>query len=114
ALTPASGCCAWYEAHSPVSGRGTNRASTGATRESRRPTMSSSKTKHRLCLASPVFFPTYGGSLLRFKRYLPGLSQRGLDIRVYTGTPHNKEMSAEESAQWGGYPVGEFMPCSEI
>jgi glycosyltransferase involved in cell wall biosynthesis len=61
-----------------------------------------------------VFFPTYGGSLLRFKRYLPGLGQRDLDIRVYTGTPHNKEMSAEESAQWGVYPVGEFMPRSEI
>jgi len=69
---------------------------------------------HRLCLASPVFFPTYGGSLLRFKSYLPGLSERGLDIRVYTGTPHNKEMSAEEASQWGSYPVGEFMPQSMV
>lgn len=65
-------------------------------------------------MASPVFFPTYGGSQLRFKRYLPGLSQRGLDIRVYTGTPNSKEMSAEEAAQWGAYPVGEFMPLSDI
>ncbi len=73
-----------------------------------------SGTSHRLCLASPVFFPTYGGSLLRFKSYLPGLSQRNLDIRVYTGTPHNKEMSAEEAAQWSNYPVGEFMPLSMI
>lgn len=70
--------------------------------------------KHRLCLASPVFFPTYGGSQLRFKRYLPGLSARALDIHVYTGTPHNKEMSAEEAAQWGNYPEGEFMPVSDI
>ncbi len=73
-----------------------------------------SRTTHRLCLASPVFFPTYGGSQLRFKRYLPGLSQRDLDIRVFTGTPHSKEMSTEESAQWGAYPVGEFMPLSYI
>jgi glycosyltransferase involved in cell wall biosynthesis len=69
---------------------------------------------HRLCLASPVFFPTYGGSQLRFKRYLPGLSARGLDIRVYTGTPNSKEMSAAEAAQWGSYPVGKFMPASDI
>ena len=74
----------------------------------------SSRPTHRLCLASPVFFPTYGGSQLRFKRYLPGLSQRDLDIRVFTGTPHSKEMSAEEAAQWGGYPVGQFMPLSHI
>ena len=52
----------------------------------------SSSTKHRLCLASPVFFPTYGGSQLRFKRYLPGLARRDLDIRVYTGTPHSKKL----------------------
>jgi len=73
-----------------------------------------SETSHRLCLASPVFFPTYGGSLLRFKSYLPGLIQRGLDVRVYTGTPHNKEMSAEEARQWDSYPVGEFMPLSTV
>jgi glycosyltransferase involved in cell wall biosynthesis len=73
-----------------------------------------SETSHRLCLASPVFFPTYGGSLLRFKSYLPGLRQRNLDIRVYTGTPHNKEMSAEEASRWDSYPVGEFMPLSTI
>jgi glycosyltransferase involved in cell wall biosynthesis len=75
--------------------------------------MNSRKT-HRLCLASPVFFPTYGGSQLRFKRYLPGLRARDLDIRVFTGTPHSKEMSAEESALWGDYPVGEFMPPGDI
>lgn len=75
--------------------------------------MSVSK-RHRLCLASPVFFPTYGGSQLRFKRYLPGLAARDLDIRVYTGTPHNKEMSAEERRLWGDYPIGEFMPAEAI
>ncbi len=73
-----------------------------------------SASSHRLCLASPVFFPTYGGSQLRFKRYLPGLGQRDLDIRIYTGTPHSKEMSAEEVEQWGGYPIGEFMPANDI
>ncbi len=69
---------------------------------------------HRLCLASPVFYPTYGGSQRRFLSYLPGLRERGLDIRVYTGTPNAKEMSAEESALWGDCPTGEFMPTTEV
>jgi len=69
---------------------------------------------HRLCLASPVFYPTYGGSQRRFLSYLPGLRERGLDIRVYTGTPITKEMSAEETALWGDYPTGEFMPTTEV
>ena len=75
--------------------------------------MGSSPT-HRLCLASPVFYPTYGGSQRRFMRYLPGLRERQLDIRVYTGTPNAKEMSAEEAALWGNCPTGEFMPTTEV
>ncbi|MFQ5643061.1 MAG: glycosyltransferase family 4 protein [Thiogranum sp.] len=75
--------------------------------------MNSSPT-HRLCLASPVFYPTYGGSQRRFMSYLPGLRERGLDIRVYTGTPNAKEMSAEEMALWGDCPTGEFMPTTEV
>lgn len=75
----------------------------------------SSSPKHRLCLASPVFYPTYGGSQLRFMSYLPGLRERDLDVRVYTGTPHAKEMtSAEEALHWDQYPTGEFMPVVQV
>jgi len=74
----------------------------------------SSLPTHRLCLASPVFYPTYGGSQRRFLSYLPGLRERRLDIRVYTGTPNGKEMSAEETALWGDCPTGEFMPTTEV
>ena len=74
----------------------------------------SSLPTHRLCLASPVFYPTYGGSQRRFLSYLPGLRKRRLDIRVYTGTPNAKEMSAEEAALWGDCPTGEFMPTTEV
>jgi glycosyltransferase involved in cell wall biosynthesis len=75
----------------------------------------SSSPKHRLCLASPVFYPSYGGSQLRFMRYLPGLRARDLDVRVYTGTPHAKEMTAaEEALGWDQYPTGEFMPVTEV
>ena len=75
----------------------------------------SASRKHRLCLASPVFYPTYGGSQLRFLSYLPGLRERELDVRVYTGTPHAKEMtSAEEALHWDQYPIGEFMPVMQV
>jgi len=47
-------------------------------------------------------------------RYLPGLRERQLDIRVYTGTPNGKEMSAEEAALWSDCPTGEFMPITEV
>ena len=43
----------------------------------------SASPRHRLCLASPVFYPTYGGAQLRFMSYLPGLRERNLDVRVY-------------------------------
>lgn len=72
-------------------------------------------TSHRLCLAAPVFYPTYGGSLLRFKSYLPGLRERNLDLRVYTGTPHSRESTAEDKAMgWDRYPVGQFMPQTQV
>ena len=75
----------------------------------------SASRKHCLCLASPVFYPTYGGSQLRFLSYLPGLRERDLDVRVYTGTPHAKEMtSAEEALHWDQYPTGEFMPVTQV
>jgi glycosyltransferase involved in cell wall biosynthesis len=75
----------------------------------------SSPHVHRLCLASPVFYPSYGGSQLRFMRYLPGLRERSLDVRVYTGTPHAKEMTAAEQALgWDRYPIGDFMPATEV
>ena len=74
-----------------------------------------SSPKHRLCLASPLFYPTYGGSQLRFMRYLPGLRERDLEVHVYTGTPHKKEItSAEEGLHWDRFPVGEFMPDTEV
>ena len=75
----------------------------------------SSSTRHRLWLAAPVFYPTYGGSLLRFKSYLPGLRERNLDVRVYTGTPHNREKTAADEAMgWERYPEGQFMPVTEV
>lgn len=65
----------------------------------------------KLCLASPMFFPTYGGSQLRFLRYLPGFSERGIDTRIVTGTPTAEDVTVDASAEtWKSYPVGTILP----
>ena len=72
--------------------------------------------KVKICLASPSFFPTYGGAQLRFLRYLPGLQARGIDMYVLTGTPTLKEVSSEEAdSLWQGCESsGQLLPVEEI
>ena len=51
----------------------------------------------RVCVASPLFPPDYGGAALRFQRYAPGLRARGVEMSVI----------AAEVGAWrrgGGYP----------
>jgi len=58
----------------------------------------------KLCLASRLFYPTYSGSALRFLRYLPGFSSRGIDVRVFAGTPAKGNVAVEnEPADWQFY-----------
>lgn len=45
------------------------------------------------CLAAFRFHPTYAGPAIRFKRYAPGLRERGIDLRVFSA-----HLEAEESA----------------
>lgn len=68
-----------------------------------------------LCLASHHFFPTPGGSILRFLSYFPGLRERGISTRVVTGTPEAKEvMSSHTTREWYKYPIGKILPTEEI
>jgi glycosyltransferase involved in cell wall biosynthesis len=68
-----------------------------------------------LCLASPLFFPTYGGSQLRFLRYLPGLRKRGIDVRIVSGTPTDEDVTAGDSAEaWGRYAAGAILPAEVV
>jgi len=77
--------------------------------------MSDDKPEVRLCLASPSFFPTYGGAQLRFLRYLPGLKARGVETEVLTGTPTLKEASGcDIKEEWLAYRPGEVMPTEDI
>jgi hypothetical protein len=69
----------------------------------------------KLCLASPVFFPTYGGSQLRFLRYLPGFRERGIDVRIVSGTPTAEDVTAGDSADvWRRYPAGTVLPAEQV
>lgn len=69
----------------------------------------------RLCLASPLFFPTYGGAQLRYLRYLPGLRARGLDVRVFAGTAGPEDMTPDDvAARWKSYRWGRMLPPEEV
>jgi glycosyltransferase involved in cell wall biosynthesis len=69
----------------------------------------------KLCIATPLFFPTYGGAQLRYLRYLPGLMERGLDVSVFTGTATAADYTPEAVfAKWGEYPTGAMLPVETI
>ncbi len=79
------------------------------------PLMEAQAPKVRLCLASPSFFPTYGGAQLRFLRYMPGLRERGIEPRVVTGTPTSKEAAGSQVQEaWLTRRPGHLFPTEEI
>lgn len=76
--------------------------------------MKSAKSS-RLCLASPHFFPTYGGAQMRYLRYLPGWRARGLETWVATGTPMLEERTeVDRDLDWYGPAPGEMLPPDEV
>ncbi len=69
----------------------------------------------RLCLATPLFFPTYGGAQLRYLRYLPGLRRHGADVRVFTGTATPLDFTPEDAfEEWSRHPVGRMLPVDQV
>jgi len=69
----------------------------------------------RLCVASPSFFPVYGGVQLRFLRYLPRLSERRIDPRIFSGTPTKREISDhQDRADWLRFRPGYVFPPQDI
>lgn len=62
-------------------------------------------------MASPSFFPVYGGVQLRFLRYLPRLLRMGVEPRIFSGTPTEREISDhQDQADWRGYRAGQVLP----
>jgi glycosyltransferase involved in cell wall biosynthesis len=71
--------------------------------------------RSKLCLASPHFFPTYGGAQMRYLRYLPGWRARGLDTWVATGTPMLEERTeVDRDLGWYAHAPGELLPVEEV
>lgn len=69
----------------------------------------------KLCIATPLFFPTYGGAQLRYLRYLPGLREQGLDVSVFTGTATPVDYTPDDVfASWGHYAQGTLLPVESI
>lgn len=68
-----------------------------------------------LFLMSLGFYPTRGGAELRFRRYLPGLRQRGISTRVLSGTPEaRKIVEADLVEDWYRRPVGDVLPTEML
>jgi glycosyltransferase involved in cell wall biosynthesis len=66
-------------------------------------------------LASPHFYPTYGGAQNRYRNYIPGFLERGLEVQVLTGTPLIEERSESDLlANWYEVEPGEWLPPSKL
>lgn len=69
----------------------------------------------RLCLAAESFYPVYAGPAVRFRRYLPGLLERGIDVRVFTATPGRVKASMSGlDDSWSELRPGEMLPVESL
>jgi glycosyltransferase involved in cell wall biosynthesis len=69
----------------------------------------------RLLVAAPTYYPFYSGAAERFRRYLPRLSTRGIDVTVFAGTPTvEKANDASLTTYWTRFPVGQLLPREQI
>jgi glycosyltransferase involved in cell wall biosynthesis len=67
-------------------------------------------------LATPQFYPTYGGAEQRYRRYLPGLRDSGLDVMVFAGTATDEMVTRGDALnqKWKAHPVGSMLPLETI
>jgi glycosyltransferase involved in cell wall biosynthesis len=69
----------------------------------------------RICLATPLFYPSHGGSQLRYKRYLPGLRELGADVRVFAGTATPLDFTPEDDyRRWSEFRLGRMLPAESL
>jgi glycosyltransferase involved in cell wall biosynthesis len=69
----------------------------------------------RLWLTSPHFYPTYGGAQNRYRGYITGFLQRGLDVHVLTGTPQLEERGELDSElSWYDASPGSWLTPSTL
>jgi glycosyltransferase involved in cell wall biosynthesis len=66
-------------------------------------------------LTSPHFYPTYGGAQNRYRSYIPGFLERGLDVHIMTGTPQVEERSERDvDSSWYDAKPGEWLPSTVL
>lgn len=89
--------------------------STLSTLQGARPISSIPQKRTRLWLTSPHFYPSYGGAQNRYRSYIPGLLERGLDVRVMTGTPQIQERSEVDTHEnWYEAAPGTWLPPTTL
>lgn len=79
------------------------------------PISSTNQKRTRLWLTSPHFYPTYGGAQNRYRSYISGFLQRGLDVRVMAGTPQIGERSESDTQiDWYQAEPGSWLPQTTL
>jgi glycosyltransferase involved in cell wall biosynthesis len=69
----------------------------------------------RICLATPLFYPSFGGAQLRYKRYLPKLREHGADVRVFAGTATPLDFTPQDAYErWSEHRLGRMLPVESV
>ncbi|HEB91206.1 MAG TPA: glycosyltransferase family 1 protein [Deltaproteobacteria bacterium] len=68
----------------------------------------------RVCLALPVFYPTFAGGSLRFLHYQPGLRKRDIQARVLTGTARPRDDLHPGARPTPESPIGTRLAVDQI
>ena len=69
----------------------------------------------RVAVAALNFYPVYAGPAIRFARYLPQLTARGLDMSVLAGTPEMIKAAASGlEPNWADAKQGDILPTGDL
>ena len=69
----------------------------------------------RLSIATINFYPIYSGAGVRFKRYIPGFVERGVDVVVCSGTPDRIRIHPLNGRdEWRRLRNGAFLPTETV
>ena len=66
----------------------------------------------RVCLVTQRWTPSFSGAAHRFRQYIPGFRERGIEVDVVCSTAPGDE-SPETVRRWNNLGFGEIMPVEE-
>jgi len=67
----------------------------------------------KVCLVTQRWAPSFSGAALRFRQYLPGLRERGIEVDVVCSTAPS-EGSSESFSRWAKLDFGEMLQVEEV